>query len=102
MRYRVTFMERTGRAGNPSETPPNYLEIEMAPGIVRDKTFVERDQPIAMHNEETLEEDDDFLSVGSEVWDYDIAGGREKEFLEAVQNTQMAIECVPIDDGDLG
>lgn len=101
MRYRVTFMERTDRGGNPSETPPNYLEIEMTPGVVRDKTFVERSQPAAMHSEDTLEEDDDFLSVGSEVWDYDISGGREKEFLEAVRNSQMAIECIPLDGDDI-
>jgi len=42
-----------------------------------------------MHNEDELEEDDDFLSVGS-------------EFLEAVRNSQMAMECIPIDDRDLG
>ena len=97
MKYRVTFMERTDRAGNPSETPKNYLEIELNEGVVRDKTFIERDQPVAMHSEDTLDEDDDFLSVGSEVWEYDVAGGREKEFLEAVKNSQMVMECVEID-----
>jgi hypothetical protein len=91
-------MERTGRSGNPSEKPEAYLEIELNEGVVRDKTFVERDEPAAMHNQDTLDEDDDFLSVGSEVWEYDIAGGREKEFLEAVTNSQMAMECVEVDD----
>ncbi len=97
MKYRVTFMERTDKAGNPSETPKNYLEIELNEGVVRDKTFVERDEPLAKHSSDTLEEDDDFLSVGSEVWEYDVAGGREKEFLEAVKNSQMVMECVAVD-----
>ena len=96
MRFRVTFMERTDASGQPSEIPPDYLEIEAAEGVILDKALVERDPPLALHNEESLEEDDSFLSVGSETWDYEIAGGREKEFLEAVKNSQMVFECVPL------
>jgi hypothetical protein len=99
MRYRVTFMDRTDRAGNPSEKPVDYVEIEAPEGVILDKALVEREQPLAIHNEETLEEDDDFLSIGSESWDYEIADGREQEFLDAVQNSQMALECVALDDG---
>src|SRR5205814_2581567 len=76
MRYRVTFLERTDLAGKPSEVPPDYLEIEAPEGVILDKTFLERDQPLAMHNQEILEEDDSFLSVGSETWDYEVADGR--------------------------
>lgn len=97
MKYRVTFMERTDRAGNPSETPKHYLEQQLTDGIVRDKTFIERDEPTALHSQDVLDEDDDFLSVGAEVWEYDIAGGREKEFLEAVKNSQVVMECVALD-----
>jgi len=49
-----------------------------------------------MHNEESLEEDDSFLSVGSEIWDYEIADGRDREFLEALQKSKAAIEFVPL------
>lgn len=97
MRYRVTFLERTNEAGEPSERPDEYLAIQVPDGVVRDKAMVERDEPLAMHNEDTLEEDDSFLSIGSETWDYEIAEGREKEFLDAVQNSQMAMECIPLD-----
>ena len=45
-----------------------------------------------------IEEDDSFLSVGSETWDYEIAEGREREFLDAVRNSEIAIECIPLDD----
>ena len=98
MRYRITFMERTNASGAPSEKPSEYLDIDVADGVVLDKVFVERTEPQAEHVEERLEEDDDFLSVGSETWDYDVADGRSDEFLAAVENSQMAIECVSLDE----
>ncbi len=98
MTYRVTFMERTGANGQPSEFPPGYVAIEVPEGVVVDKTFVDRTEPDALHGEEELDEDDSFLSVGSETWDYEIADGRQDEFLAALKNSQMAMECIPLDD----
>lgn len=98
MTYRVTFMERTNAAGQPSEAPPEYVNIDIPDGVVLDISFVERTEPPAEHNEERLEEDDDFLSVGSETWDYAVAEGRDDDFLAAVKNSQMAMECLPLDD----
>jgi hypothetical protein len=89
-------MERTRASGEPSEFPPDYLEINLPDGVVLDRTFVERNAPDALHSEETLEEDDSFLSVGSETWDYDIADSRKDEFLAALKNSQMGIECEPL------
>jgi hypothetical protein len=100
MRYRVTFMERTGGDAKPTEFPPDYVDIDVIDGVVLDKAFVERDEPVAVHNEEGLEEDDDFLSVGSETWDYEIAAGREDEFLAALKNSQMAFECIELNGED--
>jgi len=97
MRYRVTFVERTNAAGQPTEVAPDCVEIQAADGVILDKAMVERDEPLAMHNEESLEEDDSFLSVGSETWDYEIAEGRDREFLEALQKSKTAIEFVPLD-----
>ena len=96
MKYRVTFMERTNAAGEPSEFPPDYLAIQAPDGVVLDRSFVERAEPAAVHNTETLDEDDDFLSVGSETWDYEVADGKEKDFLAAVKNSRMAMECIPL------
>ncbi len=87
-------MERTGATGQPSEFPPGYVAIE----AVLDRTFVDRTEPEALHGEEELDEDDSFLSVGSETWDYEIADGRQGEFLDALKNSQVAMECVPLDD----
>ena len=96
--FRVTFMERTGASGEPSEKPTEYVAIDLADGVVRDKQFVERTQPSAMHSEEALEEDDDFLSIGSETWDYAVADGREDDFIAALENSQMVMEYVRLDD----
>jgi hypothetical protein len=95
--YRVTFMERTGASGEPSERPTEYVAIDLADGVVLDKQFVERTQPAAMHVEDSLEEDDDFLSVGSETWDYTVADGREDDFIAALENSQMVMEHVRLD-----
>ena len=98
MRYRVTFMERTNASGEPSEFPPDYVAIDLPDGVVLDKTFVEKTKPEAVHSEDRLEEDDDFLSVGSETWDYDVADGRQDDFLAAVRNSEMAMECIPLEE----
>jgi len=93
-------MERTDGAGEPSEVPPDYVAIDLPDGVVMDQRFVERTEPLAMHNQESFEEDDSFLSVGSETWDYDVKDGREDDFLAAVENSQIAIECIPLGDSD--
>lgn len=98
MTYRVTFMERTNASGEPSEAPTDYVAIEVPDGVVLEKSFIERTQPSAMHSEESLEEDDSFLSVGSETWDYEIADGREDDFIAALQNSQMVMEYIPVDE----
>jgi hypothetical protein len=98
MTYRVTFMERTNAEGDPSENPPEYVEVELPDGVVVDRTFVDRTEPLAVHNEDRLEEDDNFLSVGSETWDYEVEDSREDEFLAAVKASKMAMECLRLND----
>ncbi|HYL34661.1 MAG TPA: hypothetical protein VEV17_01970 [Bryobacteraceae bacterium] len=98
MTYRVTFMERTDAAGEPSEAPADYAAIDVPEGVVLGKTFVERTEASGLHSEDRLEEDDDFLSAGSETWDYEIAEDRDEEFIAALQNSQMVMEYVPLDE----
>ncbi len=98
MTYRVTFMERTNGSGQPSEFPPDYVVIDLADGVVLDQTFVERTEPSALHSEESLEEDDSFLSVGSETWDYEVADDRGDDFIAALENSQMVMEYVRLDE----
>ncbi len=90
--FRVTFMERTQGNGEPSEKPTEYVTIDLPDGVVLDKQFIQRLEPDAMHSEENLEEDDSFLSVGSETWDYQVADGREDDFIAALKNSQMVMD----------
>ncbi len=98
MRYRVMFMERTGATGEPSENPTEYLIPELESGVVKEALFIERDKPAALHSSEELEEDDDFLSVGGEVWEYDVQDGRDRDFTAALENSQMVLDYEVIDD----
>lgn len=98
MRYQVTFRERTDGTGEPSENPPAFVEPELMDGVVVDATFVERIEPDNMHVQEVMDEDDSFLSIGSEVWEYEIADGREQEFEDALKNSQMVMEFETLDD----
>lgn len=98
MKYQVTFRERTDAVGNPTEMPPAFVEPELTDGVVLDATFVERIEPEAMHSQEVMDEDDSFLSIGTEIWEYDIAEGREQEFIDALKNSQMVIEYEALDD----
>jgi hypothetical protein len=52
--FRVTFMERTGASGEPSERPTEYVAIDLPDGVVREKQFVERTEPPAMHSPPTM------------------------------------------------
>lgn len=92
------FMERTGATGEPSENPTDYLIPELDAAIVKEALFIERDKPTALHSQERMDEDDDFLSVGAEVWEYDIADGRERDFTDALENSEMVLDYEVIDD----
>jgi hypothetical protein len=100
MKYRVTFLERTGADGAPTERQPEFLEPELMDGMVLDALFVERFEPDSLHGQGVMDEDDDFLSIGTEVWEYDIAEGRDQEFVDAMKNSQMVIEYQTLDDAD--
>lgn len=98
MKYRVTFLERTDKVGNPSETPPQFVEPELTDGVVLDATFVERFEPDSLHVQEVMDEDDSFLSVGTEVWEYDIADGRDGDFTDALKNSKMVVEYEALEE----
>lgn len=95
--FRVTFMERTAGDGAPSERPTEYVSIDLPDGVVLDKQFVERTEPSNLHVQETMDEDDSFLSVGAETWDYEVADGREDDFVAALKNSQMVMDYERLD-----
>jgi hypothetical protein len=98
MKYRVVFEERTDGRGNPSEKPPLFVEPELTDDIVLDAVFVERLEPDSLHGGDEMDEDDSFLSIGTEVWEYDVADGKDVEFTDALKNSKMVIEYEELED----
>ncbi len=98
MTYRVIFMERTDAKGKNTEDPPEFVEPELMDGVVLDCRFVERLEPANQHVQEEADEDDSFLSIGTEVWEYEVAEGRDQEFKDALVNSQMVIEYEEMED----
>jgi len=98
MKYRVAFMDRTNAAGESSEYPPGYVAVNAPDGVILEKRFVERTAPAALHSEESLEEDDSFMSVGAELWEYDVADERRDEFVTALKNSRMVMDYEAIED----
>ena len=101
MKYRVAFMERTDAVGNRTENPPEYVELNLADGVVLDQVFIERIEPDSLHVQEVMDEDDSFESIGTEVWEYDVADGRDQEFIDALKNSRIVIDYEAIDDIDM-
>lgn len=54
--------------------------------------------PPALHSQDTLDEDDNFESLGTETWEYEVAGGREKEFVDALENSRMVLQYEEIEE----
>ena len=100
-KFRVAFLERTDFNGEKTEEPTEYVELDLADGVVLDQTFVERAEPTSQHVQGVLDEDDAFESIGTEVWEYDVADGREQDFIDALTNSQMVLEFERIDDIDM-
>jgi hypothetical protein len=94
-------MERTDFRGEKTEEPGEYVELELPDGVVLDKTFIERSEPGTQHVQGVLDEDDNFESVGSEIWEYDVADGREQDFIDALRNSRMVMEYDRIDDAEM-
>ncbi len=96
MTYKVVFRKRFDAEGEGSDRPETF--IQAADGVVVNAVKAELIEPPALHNQDVLDEDDSFLSIGTEVWEYEIADGREQEFIEAMENSRMVIEYEEIEE----
>ncbi|HWF47973.1 MAG TPA: hypothetical protein VG168_13270 [Bryobacteraceae bacterium] len=65
-----------------------------------DATFVGRIEPDSVHSSDQIEEDDGFLSYGSEIWEYDVAEGRDADFVAALVNSQVVMEYQALESPD--
>ena len=100
MKYRVVFRERSNQDGEKADDPPSFLEPELEDGVVLDAVSVGRVEPEALHSSDRIEEDDGFLGLTSEIWEYDIADGRESDFEDAMRNSGMVMEFERLEDAD--
>ncbi len=96
MKYQVTFRQRYDAQGNPSDTPTAFLNL--TDGVIQDVQAVERINPPSLHVEGRMEEDDDFLAYGTEVWEFDVTPGRDQEFKDALVNSEVVLEFQPIEE----
>jgi hypothetical protein len=100
MVYRVTFAKRFESDGEASSLDPTReLEVYLPDGVVLDKSMVSQFDPESKHSQEVMDEDDAFLGMAApEVWEYEVADGREAEFEDAIRNSQVVMEFQTIDD----
>jgi hypothetical protein len=89
LKYKVTFRQRFDAGGEPSDSPETL--VAAPDGVVLDATFVETIEPPSVHVEEQMEEDDNFLAFGTSTWIYDIADGKDDEFLNALAETERVL-----------
>ena len=99
--YRVSFQKRFNQQGEGSDAPVTFLNL--ADGVVLDSTVVETIEPDNLHGDEHMVEDDDFLSLGTEVWDFDVAEDSQQEFKDALVNSGVVMEFEELgkEDDDL-
>jgi hypothetical protein len=100
MKYRVVFRERSNERGERADNPPSFLEPELDDDTVLDAVLVGRTEPDSLHSSETLEEDDSYMSLGAEIWEYDIAEGKDDDFKDALVNSGMVMEYEALESGD--
>lgn len=96
MRYKVSFRKRFTQEGEAAEHP--VVSLSLPDGVVQEALIVESELPGNLHVEERMEEDDDFLSLGTEAWEFDITPGREAEFIQALERSQTALEYEEVND----
>jgi hypothetical protein len=100
MKYRVVFRERSNDMGERADDPSSYLDTQLEDGVVADARFVGRLRPDSLHSSDMLEEDDAFLSLSPEIWEYDVTDGRDAEFKDAALNSGMVMELEPLESAD--
>ena len=65
-----------------------------------DAVFVGRTTPDGLHSSDRMEEDDEYLSISSEIWEYDVADGKDEDFKNALLNSGMVMEFEPLESSD--
>jgi hypothetical protein len=96
MTYKVTFRKRFTAEGEEADRPETFVHV--VDGVVLNAAKSEVVEPPALHSQDVLDEDDNFESLGTETWEYEITDGREREFLAALENSRMVIQYEEIEE----
>lgn len=96
MKYKVTFRQRFSAEGEASDAPEQLLDTPE--DVILDAQFVERIESPAMHVEERMEEDDNWLAFGTSTWIYDVKEGKEQEFRDAVIASELVLHIEELAD----
>ncbi|HWQ52038.1 MAG TPA: hypothetical protein VN442_00035 [Bryobacteraceae bacterium] len=104
MRYIVTFRKRYDQAGDSAENPSTL--VDAADGVILDSEVVQEIEPAGLGVTDDLggepgsenANDDGFLAFGTESWIYEVADGREEEFINALRNSEVVLEFHEFDD----
>ncbi len=96
MRYRVVFRERVSGRGSPVENPVAFLQANRSEEIVRQAVFVLRKDPEVRSSTDPLTEEQEFLELGTQTWEYEVAEGKDQEFKDALLNSGSILEFTPI------
>ncbi|MFL6448835.1 MAG: hypothetical protein ACJ746_14280 [Bryobacteraceae bacterium] len=100
MKYRVVFRERPSHKGIAAENPIDFLQKDASQGIVRNSTFVLRKDPEVHASTDPVEEDEELSGLGTEIWEYEVAEGRDQEFKDALLNSGSIVEFTPVGIGE--
>lgn len=98
MTYKVIFRKRFNSDGQESDRPETFVDLDLADGVVLNAAKSEVMDPPALHSQEVLDEDDNFESLGTETWEYEVADGREQDFRAALENSRMVIQYEEIEE----
>ncbi len=96
MTYKVTFRKRFNEDGGESDRPETFVQV--GDGVVLNASKSETIDPLALHSQDELDEDDNFESLGTETWEYEIADGRDDDFIAALENSRMVLQYEAIDE----
>lgn len=94
--YKVTFTKRFNSDGEEADRPETF--VETVDGVVLNASKAEVIEPDSLHNQDAMEEDDAFLGMGTEVWEYEVAEGREEEFIAALELSRKVIQYEQMDE----
>jgi hypothetical protein len=94
--YKVTYAKRFNSEGEEADRPESFAEFP--DGVVLNASKAEVIEPPGLHSQDVMDEDDAFLAVGTEVWEYEVASGREQEFIDALELSQKVLQYEQMDE----